>query len=68
MAAKTCREVLDGDKQNLTGVTGNVVPVNPGPTSDSKLSINDRVNEFFDIFNDTSKAIKKSATELYMYD
>ena len=42
MAAKTCQEVLDGDKQNLTGVTGNVVPTNPAPTSDSKLSLNDR--------------------------
>jgi hypothetical protein len=68
MAAKTCQEVLDGDKQNLTGVTGNVVPTNPEPTSDSKLSLNDKVNEFFDIFNDTSKAIQKSATDLYMYD
>ena len=68
MAAKTCQEVLAGDKHNLTGVTGNVVPANPEPTSDSKLSINDRVNEFFDIFNDTSKAIQKSATDLYMYD
>lgn len=68
MAAKTCQEVLDGDKQNLTGVTGKVIPSNPEPTSDSKLSLNDRVNEFFDIFNDTSKAIQKSATELYVYD
>lgn len=68
MAAKTCQEVLDGDKQNLTGVTGNVLSTNTGPTSDSQLSLNDRVNEFFDIFNDTSKAIQKSATELYMYD
>ena len=68
MAAKTCQEVLDGDKQNLTGVTGNVIPSNSEPTSDSRLSLNDGVNEFFDIFNDTSKAIQKSATELYMYD
>lgn len=68
MAAKTCQEVLDGDKQKLTGVTGNVVETNREPTSDSKLSLNDRVNEFFDIFNETSAAIQKSATELYMYD
>ena len=66
MAAKTCQEVIDGDKKNLTGVTGNTVPVEP--TSDSSVSINDSVNEFFDIFNDTSKSIQKAATELYMYD
>ena len=68
MAAKTCQEVLDGDKKNLTGVSGKVIPSNPEPTSDSKLSLNDRVNEFFDVFNSASGAIQKSATELYAYD
>jgi hypothetical protein len=68
MAAKTCQEVLDGDKKNLTGVTGKVIPSNPEPTSDSKLSLNDHVNEFFDIFNNASQAIQKSASELYAYD
>lgn len=68
MAAKTCQEALDGDKQNLTGITGNTIPATPEPTSDSELSINDKVNEFFDIFNDASAAIQKSATSLYMYD
>ena len=68
MAAKTCQEVLDGDKQKLTGVSGKVIDASPEPTSDSQLSLNDRVNEFFDIFNQTSAAIQKSATELYMYD
>ena len=68
MAAKTCQEVLDGDKKNLTGVSGKVIPSNPAPTSDSKLSLNDRVNEFFDVFNSASGAIQKSATELYAYD
>jgi hypothetical protein len=68
MAAKTCQEVLDGDKRNLTGVTGKVIPSNPEPTSDSKLSLNDRVNEFFDIFTETSRSIQKTATEMYAYD
>ena len=68
MAAKTCQEVLDGDKKNLTGVTGNTIPSNPEPTSDSGLSINDRINEFFDIFTDASAAIQKTASDLYAYD
>lgn len=68
MAARTCREVLDGDKQILTGVTGNVIESTPEPTSDSKLSLNERVNEFFDIFNNSAAAIQKSASDIYMYD
>ena len=68
MSAKTCQEVLDGDKQNLTGVSGNVIPVNQATTSDSGMSINEQVDEFFDIFNSTSSAIQKAATDLYAYD
>ena len=68
MAAKTCQEVLDGNKQNLTGVTGNTVPVFQEATSDSKLNIGDDTSEFMDIFNNAAAAIQKSATELYAYD
>jgi hypothetical protein len=48
MSAKTCQEVLDGDKQNLTGVSGNIIPVNQATTSDSGMSINERVDEVLD--------------------
>jgi len=70
MAAKTCQEVLDGDKQNLTGVTGNSIQANTAPTSDSMLAVSDKDKDgdFLDVFNDASSAIQKAATELYAYD
>lgn len=68
MSAKTCQEVLDGDKQNLTGVSGKTIPASTDPTSDSRVAPKDKDEEFFDIFNDTSRAIQKSATDLYAYD
>lgn len=64
MAAKTCKEVVDGETYAKAQQNANAEP-----TKDSIITIaNEKFTEFLNIFNDASAAIQKSATALYDYD